>query len=119
MGIKIKYGGLAFLVDESTGRPVGLRDERDGAEYFIPIFDTSQTGLRKPDGSTAVVGGGGSSMPTMGSFVYTGGLLTSFVEDGITYTIGRDGNGRMTTLTGGGTTRTVQRDGNGKFIGWA
>lgn len=119
MGIKIKYGGLAFLVDEATGRPVGLRDEKDGTEYFMPLFDAAFTGLRKPDGSTAVVGGGGSSMPTMGSFAFTGGLLTSYVEDGITYTISRDGTGRITSVTGGGVTRTVLRDGNGKFQGWA
>ena len=118
MGYKIKYGGFAFIVDEETGRPVGLRDERDASEFYFPTFDAAQTSLRKPDGSTAVVGGGGSAMPTMSDFQYTGGLLTSYVEDGITYTITRDENGRIATVSGGGVTRTVVRDVSGKFQGW-
>lgn len=58
-GYRIKYGGFAFLVDEATGRPVGFRNEASAEEYFFPLFDSTETALRKPDGTTASVGGGG------------------------------------------------------------
>lgn len=60
-GYRIKYGGFAFLVDATTGRPVGFRDERTAEEFFLPLFNDAQDGLKKPDGSNAAIGGGGEA----------------------------------------------------------
>ncbi len=70
----------------------------------------------RPDGVGWVLGGWGG-FKNISSTFYTAGKLTSFIWDGVTYTLTYTANGGIETITNGANTWTASYDSSWNFTG--
>ncbi len=71
----------------------------------VAVAVTALTGGALYDGLGNIAAGGVGS--TVNSITYSLGRVSSYMDNGITYTLGYDGSGRVSTISDGTRTRTV------------
>lgn len=60
-----------------------------------------------------------SSNPAITDIVYTNGLVTSFKQDGVTWTVTYDSSNRPQVISNGRTTRTAVYNSDGTVASWS
>jgi len=83
----------------------------------VAVAVTALTGGALYDGLGNIAAGGVGS--TVNSITYSLGRVSSYMDNGITYTLGYDGSGRVSTISDGTRTRTVTYNVDGSVASYA
>lgn len=92
---------LQWSVLVQTPAMVGSNGTAAGVAGLVPAPAANKQGAN-------LRGDGTWSLGAVSNMVFTSGQLTSYQEDGITYTLAYNGNGTLNTISGAGTVGTVQ-----------
>jgi len=87
--------------------------------YYNPVDGTGPY-VHGPEGVFNLASAEGSgSTSAITSMTYLSGLLASYVQGGVAYTVTLDANNRIETITGGGVTRTATYNADGTAATWS